>query len=544
MSLARILVFLRQAFGPTPGDRWPDDERLRWLRIARLLGVPVAITINLTLWWSMLADPHVHQPAARAFMLVNNLLLALDFVITLAFMRRRGRGSAFALVAGGVLEMMVMLVHLQMTGFITHNLSATHAGLAVTYRMVVNYWSGLVVFATAVLGVVVTYLLEDAQQIPSMAGFWGVHDTSAGTHAFAFLGQALFLVIGVATLNFVMRAIERGRADLAEARAELAAVVDEARLGRLSGLRMGSYQLGELLGRGGMGEVYAARRDDGSPVALKVLHAHLGAETGARARFRREADLVRRLPAQIVAQVHEVGTGPGDTDFIAMELLTGEDLGALLRRRSRLTLHETSTLALHVARALAQAHAASVVHRDLKPSNVFLVEGQLDQVRLLDFGIARLYDAPSTPSNEDAPLTLTGTAVVLGSPGYLAPEQARGESDNVGPGADVFALGAIVYRALTGQQAFAAAHFRDAGLQALYHVPPPPSDLCEVPRGVDLVVGTALAKSLEHRYTSALTFAHDLMRAAEGESFSQLTARARTGVRSDVEPLTVSSIEP
>ena len=541
MSFARILRFLRQAFGPTPGDRWPDAERLRWLRLARLMGVPVAIAINLTLWWSLRADPQVDRPAAQGFMLANNLLLVLDFALTLAFMRKPGRGSAFALVAGGVLEMLVMLVHLQMTGFITHNLSATHAGLAVTYRMVVNYWSGLVVFATAVLGVVATRLLEDAQLIPTMAGFWGVHDPSGDSHTFAFLGQALFLVVGFATLNFVMRAIERGRADLAEARAELAAVVDEARLGRLSGLRIGSYQLGELLGRGGMGEVYAARREDGSPVALKVLHAHLGAETGARARFRREADLVRRLPAHIVAQVHEVGTGPGDTDFIAMDLLRGEDLGALLRRRSRLTLPETSTLALHVARALAQAHAANVVHRDLKPSNVFLVEGQLDQVRLLDFGIARLYDLPST---EDAPLTLTGTAVVLGSPGYLAPEQARGESENVGPGADVFALGAIVYRALTGQQAFAAAHFRDAGLQALYHVPPAPSELCDVPRGVDFVVGTALAKSLEHRYASALTFAEDLARAAEGESFTELSERARTGVRSEVEPRTLSSIEP
>jgi hypothetical protein len=539
MRFVGFTRFLRQAFGPSPGDRWPDDERLRWLRLARLVGVPVAIVINMLLWQSMLADPNVQRAEARTFLQLSNALLGIDFVLTLVLMRRPGMGSRVALLVGGVLEMVTMLTYLHLTGFVTNNLSATHAGLAVTYRMVVNYWSGLTVFVTAIVGIVIIFVLESTGAIPSAAGFWGVAEASSTSHGTAFLLQTLFLVIGFATLNFVMRAIERGRADLAEARAELAAVVDEARMGRMSGVKLGSYQLGELLGRGGMGEVYAARREDGHSVALKVLHAHLGAETGARARFRREADLVRRLPADIVPQVHEVGTGPGDTDFIAMELLAGEDLGALLRRRGRLSLDETLTLVRRIAGALAHAHGANIVHRDLKPSNVFLVGGLIEQVRLLDFGIARLYDAPT--GEDDAPLTLTATRAVLGSPGYLAPEQARGDRDNISPAVDVFALGAIAYRALTGAPAFAVGQLREMGWEALYHLPPSPSTLAELPRAVDYAVGTALAKGTEQRYATPLEFADDLARAAAGESLDQLEPRARMGVtlERDVETLSV-----
>jgi serine/threonine-protein kinase len=197
-----------------------------------------------------------------------------------------------------------------------------------------------------------------------------------------------------------------------------------------------------------------------------------------------------------------------------MELLRGEDLGTLLRRRGKLPAAELLPIIDQLAVGLESAHAAGVVHRDLKPQNVFLVGNGGDvRVKLLDFGVARLIEGSE----------LTRSAMLIGSPGYLAPEQAVSELGEVGPRADVFALGTITYRALTGHSAFPARTPAAAVYEAVHVDPPPPSALeRSLPRDVDIVIALALAKKPTQRYTTPGELARDL-RAAFAGTLSETT---------------------
>jgi serine/threonine-protein kinase len=488
----------------------------------RVAALPVTILGNLLLWWGLRDDSAVRRDVADLFVVVNNGLLGLDLAVTLAVMRRDTRWDPAVIVGGCIIEIGTAMVWIQMTGTLTSYFLGTVAVMTLVYRVAVNYWAGAAALVTSSVGLVVCYLLEERGVLPRSSLF--VHDITTAVmpevyRRTAFISITMLGVVIFVAMNMVAHALDRSRLALEEARAELAAVVDEARLGRLSGTRIGRYQLRELLGRGGMGEVYEGRTPEGTPVACKVLHAHLGADTNARARFHREADLIQRLPAQCSARVLEVGTGTDGAQYIAMERLVGEDLAALLRRRGRLPLHDVAILTRSIADALADAHQAGVVHRDLKPSNVFLVGDRIDQVRLLDFGIARLYEASSSS-------TLTETSAILGSPGYMPPEQAAGDHAAIGPATDVFALGAIIYRALTGESAFPSRNPAAAIFEAIHHRPVPPSGLVDVPVGVDRVVATALAKAPGQRYSLPRELATDLERAAAGEPLDELVERA------------------
>ena len=298
------------------------------------------------------------------------------------------------------------------------------------------------------------------------------------------------------------------------------APTDGPSIGRLSGsVLAGLYDVHELLGRGGMGEVYQGLRlTDGREVAIKVLHPSLHDHEHMVERFRREAALAARLPARFVPALYDQGTSPEGLHFMILERLHGEDLGRLLRREGRRPPAEVAGIVDQLAGALDAAHALGIVHRDLKPSNVFVLAGAPAdaRVRLLDFGIARLFEAGSAEA--------TGHAV-LGSPGFLAPEQARGDRAHIGPATDVFALGALTYRALTGENAFRGRDMASAVHEALYFEPAPASDLVpELHHDVDLVLATALAKAPELRQAGAGAFARDLRSALDG----RLPPAART----------------
>ncbi len=299
-----------------------------------------------------------------------------------------------------------------------------------------------------------------------------------------------------------------------QARKNLDAAMVEAGHGRLTGsVLRESYRMLELLGRGGMGEVYEAQRlDDGRRVAIKVLFPHLAEQTQMLERFRREALAARRLPLACAPEVLDVGETPDGTHYIVMERLFGEDLAALLRRRGKLEPDEVGKLLDHIAAALDAAHAQAIVHRDLKPQNVFLVEsGDWPDVRLLDFGIARLRDGIGVD-------TITADAVVLGSPGFLAPEQARGDSASIGPHTDVFALGAILYRALTGVNGFPSRNAAQAIYEAIHYTPIEPSKVRpDLPAQLDAVIAQALAKDPAQRYASAGELAREFAKALSGE---------------------------
>jgi hypothetical protein len=517
--------FIRQALLPQPREPWPVGVRRRWLYLGRAVAMPIIIIGNVFLWLGLRDDPGVRREVANLFLVVNNGLLALDCLVTFLTLNRALRWTPAVIIGGSLIEVGTSLIWIQMTGSVTSYFIGTLVMLILIYRFVVNYWAGLATMLASTAGIAICYGLETAGLQRRSSLF--VNDITLALlpeayRSTAFISITTAFVMSFVLMNVFARSLESSRAALEEARAELAAVVDEARLGRLSGSTLGQYELRELLGRGGMGEVYQARAPDGTAAACKVLHAHLGADTNARERFRREAALVQRLPAHCTARVLEVGTGSDGAEYIAMERLVGEDLAALLRRRGRLAMPEVVALARAIADALDAAHAAGVIHRDLKPSNVFLVGDRVDDVRLLDFGIARLYEATTSA-------TLTETTAVLGSPGYMPPEQAASDHAAIGPPTDVFALGAIAYRALTGEPAFPSRNPAAAIFEAMHHRPPAPSGLAPLTIGVDRVLGVALAKDPAQRFASPGAFAEALEQAATGDPLDALADRA-TGV--------------
>ena len=233
------------------------------------------------------------------------------------------------------------------------------------------------------------------------------------------------------------------------------------------------FELERLAGEGGMGAVWRARdRTAGELVALKIMQ---GAEPE---RFAREAALLSELAHPAIVRYVGHGTENG-TLWVAMEWLEGEDLAERIAR-GPMSLFESLSLAATIARALAAVHACGVVHRDVKPGNILLVEG--GGAKLLDFGIAR--------QTVTAALTKTGTAI--GTPGYMAPEQARGDPD-VGPPADVFSLGCVLFECIARQPVFTGEHFVAILAKVLMQEAP---RLGDVVAGVPVEVGALVEKML------------------------------------------------
>jgi hypothetical protein len=371
---------------------------------------------------------------------------------------------------------------------------------------------------TVVATAVVTMVLQ-------LGSWWFVGHYTANTLTIMLIA----LAAGTAAVGLThrLRTLLREKNEaLSQVTRDLRQLTVQFQPGQLTGVMLdGKYRIGELLGRGGMGEVYGARESD-QEVAVKVLFAHLSDREHVISRFRREAKLVSQLPATLIAPVRAIGATADGLHYLVMELLRGEDLGARLRRRGRLPIGELLPIIDCLAEALAAAHALGVVHRDLKPGKVFLVENDAaGPVRLLDFGIARADSVTNA--------TLTGTSVVLGTPGYLAPEQVAPRVGAVGPATDCFALGALTFRALTGENAFLASNPAQAAYEALNAQPPPPSKLePELPVDVDAVIALALAKRIEDRYQDARAFARDLRAAAAAALPGEVRDRARRIARS------------
>jgi serine/threonine-protein kinase len=271
----------------------------------------------------------------------------------------------------------------------------------------------------------------------------------------------------------------------------------DAWIGRALGER---YRIDARLGEGGMAVVYrAVDLRTGVPVAIKLLHGHLAGDAQIVERFRREALAASAIGHPGIVEVIELGALPDGTRFLVMELLEGRDLGQLLRAEGPLSVRRATRIARAVAEALAAAHAKGIVHRDLKPENVFVIEDATgDRVKLLDFGISKLLGAIQ---GLDAP-SATRTGTTLGTPHYMAPEQAQAQKD-VDHRVDVYALGVILYRALTGQHPF-----DDASLPVLIVKicvdPPPPLRRYrgDVPEELVQVIERMLAKDRNERFAS------------------------------------------
>jgi eukaryotic-like serine/threonine-protein kinase len=287
------------------------------------------------------------------------------------------------------------------------------------------------------------------------------------------------------------------------------------------------FVLGELLGEGGMGQVFRALdRRSGLTVAVKLMLLDDPSSPHA-ARFAAEIGALSALAHPGIVAYVAHGSAEDGRPFLAMEYLEGEDLGARLAR-GWLPWPDALVLLGRVASALDEAHRRGIVHRDLKPSNLFLRGGDLGQVSILDFGIARY-------AGGDRSLTRTGT--IVGTPEYMAPEQARGEKD-VGPAADVFALGCVLYHALAGQPPFAADHVMATLAKILFEAPPSLAALRpDVPEVVCRLLSSMLEKDSASRPRDAGALVKELdalgalIEGAAGEARStSAPARAAAGL--------------
>jgi tetratricopeptide (TPR) repeat protein len=262
-----------------------------------------------------------------------------------------------------------------------------------------------------------------------------------------------------------------------------------------------------------MGEVFRALdQTTGEAVAVKVLLERTGRDT---ARFEREARVLAELAHPSIVRYLAHGVTPSGEPYLAMEWLDGEDLWSRLMREG-LTVAETLTLGSRVAKALAWVHARGVIHRDLKPNNLFLVAGDLGQVKLLDFGIARLGSATR----------ITRTGMVMGTPGYIAPEQARSDQP-LDARADVFSLGCVLYECLTGRPAFAGDHLMAILAKILFDEPPRVRELRpEVPAGLDALVARMLSKEPRERLRDGAAVAEALAVLAAGGELPEVSPSA------------------
>jgi WD40 repeat protein len=272
-----------------------------------------------------------------------------------------------------------------------------------------------------------------------------------------------------------------------------------------AGERLGPYEILGLLGSGGMGAVYRARDPRlGRDVAVKVVSTDAAPSAERLRRFEDEARAVAALSHPNVLAVFDVGTR-GAEPYVVFELLEGETLRERLRR-GPLPLRSAVETGVQVCRGLQAAHSRGILHRDLKPENLFLTSDGF--VKILDFGLAKLTRGEGAEVGSERTQTVAG--VVMGTPGYLSPEQARGQESDAR--SDIFALGAILYEALSGKRAFAGATAADT-ISAILHEDPPPlrTGSGPLPGPVESVVRRCLAKEPQERFHSA----HDLALALE-----------------------------
>jgi eukaryotic-like serine/threonine-protein kinase len=265
------------------------------------------------------------------------------------------------------------------------------------------------------------------------------------------------------------------------------------------GDRLGAYIVDQRLGSGGMGEVWRARDERLSrDVAIKVLLPYFSGDADRVRRFHQEARAASALNHTNVLTVYDVGEH-GGAPYLVTECLDGEALRTRLAVR-RLTVDEVIDIALQMARGLAAAHARGIVHRDLKPDNVFLVrDGRL---KILDFGLAKLLDASAVVVETDETRAHTRGAAILGTAGYMAPEQALG--GEVDARADVFAVGAVVYEMLAGFRAFQGVGAYDTLKAIITNEPAEISTINpDVPPALSTIVHRCLEKSPDMRFSTA-----------------------------------------
>ncbi len=332
-------------------------------------------------------------------------------------------------------------------------------------------------------------------------------------------------LVALGELERAVRQAAHREALLFEAREELERALRAGR-GRFTGQVIGGYELGDVIGRGAMGEVYAAMDPkSGASVAIKLLSQASLSNAQHVQRFLRELRTAAGVRSPNVVEVIAIGDHP--VPYLVMERLEGHTLSEILRGKRALSPEKVVDLVRQVGVGITAAAATGVIHRDLKPQNVFLSRGTW---KILDFGVSRLHDHGDTLTQGQ----------VVGTPSYMAPEQARGAE--VDHRTDLYALAAVAYRALTGYPPFAAGDIAETLYRVVHTAPQRPSDLAKLPGDVDAVLAIGLAKAPSARFATAAELGDALAAAtksalpdelrAHGEGLGARGGWARPTVRS------------
>jgi len=302
---------------------------------------------------------------------------------------------------------------------------------------------------------------------------------------------------------------------LAELRSDLDRALQIGGPGRFTGVGVGDYTLGNILGRGAMGEVYDATHvTTRAAAAVKLLRREMLADPRNVERFLRELRIAGAIDSPHVVRVLAASAPADPMPYLAMERLSGQTLSRLLRDGRSLADGRLDALVVHIGSVLELARTAGIVHRDLKPQNLFLTDD--DTWKVLDFGVALLAETSGT---------LTRGAAI-GTPAYMAPEQARGEA--VDHRADLYAFGAVLYRAITGRAPFAARDTPSLLYAVTHEMPLRPSALADVPPALEQFLLVALAKSRDARFQSATELVTAFRAARLGTLPDDLVRRAAT----------------
>lgn len=471
---------------------------VRWLNVAASLGFAAMAAVSTWVWW---AARDQGRYTVRMFRVLG-LVCACSWTVIVYYT------GVFSPAALGVTLGVAFFGLGDDLGF-----GVAFCAVCTSVYLLV---SGLIIG-----GVLIDRGLYTAEGLPLLTRFFalGIVPTVFVLTLFQARMSRRATYAAVESLHAALRLAQQREAQLNEANQNLdvALRAGAGQKGRYSGSTAGRYLLGDVVGRGAMGEVYAASHvDTGDRAAVKLLLANTTDEANQRERFLREAEITARLRVPNVVAVYEVGNLHEGVPFIAMELLSGHDLAFHLRKKRQLSLGDLDMLAREVAQGLRAAHDAGIIHRDIKPQNLFWAEREANAPvwKILDFGVSKLRGSTGT---------LTQRAVV-GTPGYMSPEQAQGlEAD---PRSDVFSLGAVLYRALTGRPPFGGPDMPQVLFEIVYRTPTRPSDLVTaLPRDVDLVLAMALAKKPDERFASASELAEALSAATCQELTPALRAR-------------------
>jgi Protein kinase domain len=404
--------------------------------------------------------------------------------------------------------------------------------------------------ATARTGVIVEdYVLSWKIQTARRYVFVGLGTAAAATVpavSHGLVGAGAALGAGVVT-GAITAAWQAGQQRKAESHAQMTRIRalergvtlkeqrEKAAVGFFEGsVVAGKYRLGRKLGAGASGVIHQATRlSDNAPVAIKLLRAAVAHDMVASDRLRREAEALGLTWHPNVVEVFEHDHLADGTAYLVMEQLDGESLATRLRREGRLTPAATLPVATQVSDALGAVHAAGVIHRDVKPSNIFIVQadaGQSEQVKLIDFGIARVEWAETRLTNMGSP---------LGTPGYMSPEQEHGEE--IDARSDLFALGAVIYECLVGHPpptAVSGSYSIAPGVQPA--LPPSlPAPAPSIPAAWLKVISRAMAPLPQERYADARAMRDALVRLAQAEPSDAADTPAEPlesgGTRSDTD---------